>query len=329
MADGRLDLRSLQPGDRVQHELLVRDRQERKTAAGDPFWILTLGNATGTIDTAPVWSDRRAWAEGAERGAVVQAIGDVSSYQGKRQLALTAPLRVIPREGLDLAAFLPHVPAEKIAAAWAWIDKQVAEIRAPALRRAAALFFGDAAFREAFERAPGSTIGHHATVGGLLEHVVEVAHVARQTALIMKADADLALVGALLHDIGKVEAYEVGADGFTNTRAGHLAGHVVLGTWMLQRRLHEIPDHGLSEAQVLELQHFILSHHGSLEFGAAVVPLTPEAEIVHWADEASAKTHDMQAALADTVEFPDGEEFAPKRLWRVGRRPWRRPDPWG
>jgi 3'-5' exoribonuclease len=259
----------------------------------------------------------------------VQAIGEITLYQGKkRQISLSGPLRVLPRDGRPLEQFLPSLPAREITKAWDWVDKQVSAIKSLPLRRAAELFFRDDAFRVLFERAPASTGGHHAVIGGLLQHVVEVAHIAKQTALVMKANADLALVGALLHDIGKVEAYEVSAGGFSPTVAGHLAGHVVLGTWMLQRRLDESPTHGLSAQQILELQHFILSHHGVLEFGAAVQPLTAEAEIVHWADEASAKANDMQESIADEEFFTDGADFAVRRPWRVGRRVWRRPFEW-
>ncbi|OYV70446.1 MAG: hypothetical protein B7Z72_07265, partial [Gemmatimonadetes bacterium 21-71-4] len=85
-----LDLTKLAVGERVQHELMVLDRVERKQAAGDPFVVLTLGNATGRIESAPIWSDKLPWAEGAERGRVVQVIGDVSAYRGKRQIQLTS-----------------------------------------------------------------------------------------------------------------------------------------------------------------------------------------------------------------------------------------------
>ena len=75
-----LDLARLGVGDRVQHELLVYDRAEKKTNAGDPFVILTLGNASGKIDTAPVWSNQLDWVDGAESGQVVQAIGNSGVY---------------------------------------------------------------------------------------------------------------------------------------------------------------------------------------------------------------------------------------------------------
>lgn len=322
-----LDLATLAVGDRVTHELLVRERAEAKTKAGDPFWVLTLGNASGTIATAPVWNDQRATIDGAEPGAFVQVIGDVADYKGKRQLVLKS-LRLLPPGSHDLAQFLPAVPAARREAAWGWLDKQLHELRSVPLKRAAELFFRDDAFREAFDRAPGSTRGHHAAIGGLLVHTVEVATIARTTAQVMKANAELALVGALIHDVGKVDAYTIDAGGFGFTAAGNLAGHIVIGSWMLDRRLAAAEGAGLTEAQVLELQHFILSHHGSLEFGAAVPPMTAEAEIVHWADEASAKANDMLESLADDEHFSGADPFSSKRPWRLGKKIWRSPGGW-
>src|ERR1700712_4199762 len=114
------DLRSAAVGDRVQHEFLVRDRSERTTRAGLPFVILTLGNSTGTIESAPIWSERLDWAAGADRGRVVQVIGDVGAFGDdgarKRQLQLTGPVRVLPSDSYDPAAFLEHidVPTGKV-----------------------------------------------------------------------------------------------------------------------------------------------------------------------------------------------------------------------
>lgn len=86
-------------GERVQHELLVVDRVEETQGNGDPFVLLTLGNASGSIGVAPIWSSQRQWADGADRGRVVQAIGQVALYQntGKRQIRRTRS------KGADLA----------------------------------------------------------------------------------------------------------------------------------------------------------------------------------------------------------------------------------
>jgi 3'-5' exoribonuclease len=322
-----LNLSQLAIGERVQHELLVVDRLEKTQGNGDPFVVLKLGNASGHIDVAPIWFNQREWANGADRGRVVQAIGQVGLYTktGKRQIQLTGPLRVLPTEQVDLHAFLPRI-AGGTTRLWDWIDKRRAEITTPTLRRVVDLFFADDDFRLKLELTPGSVNGHHAKLGGLLMHVYEVTNIARTTAKTMNANVDLVVAGALLHDVGKVEAYAIEGGVFAQTPCGLLLGHVVLGCLMLERRLAALGETVCSAGQLLDLQHMILSHHGSLEFGSPVQPMTTEAEIVHWADEASAKANDMIESLDDAESFASGKEFSDKRPWRVGRRIWRRPD---
>src|ERR1019366_484227 len=162
---------------------------------------------------------------------------------------------------------------------WEQVDKWRSEMRSTVLRTATNLFFADDAFRAIFERAPGAPRGHHARIGGLLMHVVEVGAMVRSAAKTMRADVDLVTAGALLHDIGKVEAYAIGPGGFDYTQAGFLLQHVVLGSLMLDRRLRTLPVRTLSDVQQLELHHFIQSHHGLPEHGAAVRPMTLEAEL--------------------------------------------------
>jgi 3'-5' exoribonuclease len=325
-----LDLSRLTVGDRVQHEFLVLERADKRTQAGDPFVVLTLGNSSGRIDTAPIWSDKLEWADGAEMGRVVQAIGEVSLYgrngTAKRQIQLGGPVRVLPLGQFRPEDFLPRISGDP-ARLWDWIDKTRGELQSPTLQRVLDLFFADDDFRLRFERTPGSTSGHHAKLGGLLLHVYEVTNIAKQTARTMRANADLAVAGALLHDVGKVEAYEIGPAGFAPTPCGLLVGHVVLGALMLERRLAALGQPVCSDGQLLELQHLILSHHGSLEFGSPVQPMTTEAEIVHWADEASAKATDMMDALEDPEAWTDGGDVS-RRVWRVGRRVYRRPHEW-
>jgi 3'-5' exoribonuclease len=323
------NLAQLGIGDRVQHPLLVVDRSEKKTNAGDPYVQLTLGDTSGRIETAPIWSDKLAWAEGADCGSVVQAIGNITTYgkngTSKRQLALAGPLRLLPDE--DAEGYLPRIAVD-LTRLWDWMDRTRSEVESTRLRRVLDLFFGDDAFRLAFEKTPGSTSGHHAKVGGLLMHVYEVTRIAKQTALTMRtANVDLVVTGAMLHDVGKVEAYRVGPGGFTFTPCGLLVGHVVLGVLMLERRLAALGEDVCTEGQLLELQHLILSHHGKLEYGSPVEPMTAEAEIVHRADESSAKAADFLESLDDPEHWTEGDEFS-KRVWRVGRRIWKRPHAW-
>lgn len=328
-----LTIPTLGPGDRVQHELLVLDRAEKKTNAGDPFVVLTLGNRSGRIETAPIWSNQLEWAEGARTGKVVQAVGEVTVYgrngTARKQLSLSGPVRILPDETFRPEEFLPAIDGDP-QQLWGWIDRTRGAIESATLRRVLDLFFGDDDFRVRFERTPGSTSGHHAKLGGLLLHVFEVTNIARQIARTMgkKVNCDLVVTGALLHDIGKVEAYEVGPGGFAPTPCGLLVGHVVMGALMLERRLAELGEPACTPGQLLDLQHMILSHHGSLEFGSPVQPMTTEAEIVHWADEASAKATDMIEELDDASLFTSGSAFSDKRSWRLGRRLWRRGHEW-
>src|SRR5215210_3227253 len=142
-----LNLSQLSIGERVQHELLVVDRVEKTQGNGDPFVVLTLGNASGHISVVPIWSNQREWADGADRGRVVQAVGQVGLYQktGKRQIQLTRPLRVLPAEQVDLYAFLPRIAGDTTRL-WNWIDRRRAELSTPALRRVVDLFYGDDSF---------------------------------------------------------------------------------------------------------------------------------------------------------------------------------------
>ena len=321
----------LAPGERVTGELLVFDRADKKTTAGDPFVVLTLGNSSGRIETSPIWSDKLEWADGVRSGKVVQAIGDVTVYAkggpAKRQLSLTGPVRVLPDEMFRAEEFLPSIDGEA-SKLWAWIDRVRGELDSSTLRRVLDLFFCDDDFRVRFERTPASTGGHHAKLGGLLLHVFEVTNIAKQIARTMHANTDLVIAGALLHDIGKLEAYEIGPGGFTYSSCGLLLGHVVLGSLMLERRIAGAGVPMCSDGQLTELHHMILSHHGSLEFGSPVKPMTTEAEIVHWADEASAKATDMMELLCDNDLFSGGREYTDRPHWRLGRRIWRRPHDW-
>src|SRR5581483_661622 len=156
-----VNLGQAQYGDRVQHELRVVDRQDKQKANGEPYVILTLGNASGNIDTEPIWSNRldEGWANGVERGTIVQAIGHIVRYEAKgvtkRQLKLTAPLRVIPHDGLRLDDFLPRVALESVEL-WDRLDRLRNQIRSERLKRVVGLFFDEEPFRLRFERMPAS-----------------------------------------------------------------------------------------------------------------------------------------------------------------------------
>jgi 3'-5' exoribonuclease len=318
-----LDLATLQPGYRVQEVLLVIDVMQ-KGYSGGYFTVLTLSNASGTIDTAPIWDNERELVAGVRKRHAVQVIGEVTQYDGRRQLKV-ASVRVMPEGTVQPQQLLPSVG--DVGRYWETLDAWRREIRKPRLARVLALFYDDDDFRRRYAQCPASIGGHHAKIGGLLKHTTEVAAIARTIARATGGDQELVLAGALLHDIGKLEAYTW--DGiFDYAEDHHLLGHVVLGARMLERRLR---DSGvdLPPRELAVLTHLILSHHGQLEFGSPVRPLTLEAEILHWADNASAKTASMAEALREAEAFGDGA-VAQRRFWQLdNRRPFRGASDWG
>ena len=312
-------------GTRVQDPLIVIDVETR---GGDtPHTILTFGNATGHLPSAPFWPSESHKIAGVSRGDVAQVIGTIGSYRDRRQLAVDC-ITVLDRGQVDWDSLMPSVG--DVSRYWTAVDGWREEITCPRLASTLALFYDDTLFRGRFEKCPASTAGHHDKLGGLLKHTCEVVQIALATArLYPGANPDLVLAGGLLHDIGKVESYGWEAV-FEATVPGTVVGHVVLGALMLDRRVRAESPMPCTEPELLLLQHLILSHHGRPEFGAPVPPMTLEAEIIHYADNASAKAGSMDDALRDPGNFSADQALSTRTLWQLDkRRAWRARSDWG
>jgi 3'-5' exoribonuclease len=228
---------------------------------------------------------------------------------------------------VDWRRLLPSVP--DVGPCWDAIDRGRAGIRRPRLAAVIDLFYGDPDFRRRYQECPASVQGHHARLGGLLEHTCEVASIGRAIGKACRADVELVVAGALLHDIGKLDAYSWNGV-FEHTERGSLLGHVALGLLLLDRRLGEQDSAPCTAREVTLLHHLIASHHGRLEFGATVAPMTLEAEVLHFADNASAKTASMADAIGDRDNFAGEALVSAKSLWQLDRRrAYRGKSDWG
>ena len=319
-----IDIPALQVGSRLQDPLLVLEVDARTTADGNPYTMLALGNSTGRISTEPFWLERQDVVAGVRRGQVVQVVGEVVAFRDRKQVKVTS-LRLLPEGTVDPATLLPSVGG--VDKYWETLDGWRRETKKPRLAKVLDLFYGEDDFRRRYEQCPASMRGHHASLGGLLKHTTEVAAIARTVARACGADQELVLAGVLLHDIGKLESYSW-RGGFEFTTAGSLVGHVVLGAMMLDRRLDEEATPPCTDPERDILLHLILSHHGRLEWGSPVLPLTLEAEVLHWADNASAKTASVADALRDAENFPQGMISTPLRSLDF-RRLYRGASDWG
>ncbi|MBD7912323.1 HD domain-containing protein [Clostridium cibarium] len=144
-------------------------------------------------------------------------------------------------------------------------------------------FFKDEDFIEKFKNAIGGVFNHHNYLGGLAEHTLNVMYLSKTLAY--RYDCrykEIAILGAKLHDIGKV--YEMEYNGpFKYTLRGSLEGHIVMGVEMIERAFSENPDI-FSEDYKERIKAIIVQHHGKLEYGSPVAPRTEESYVVHYAD---------------------------------------------
>jgi 3'-5' exoribonuclease len=184
----------------------------------------------------------------------------------------------------------------------------VATVREPHLTALLARFFGEGS--EAWARyrlAPAAKLYHQAYRHGLLEHSLTVAQaVSAVSAIFPGIDRDVAVTGALLHDIGKLEAYAADNASIDLTDAGRLQGEISLGYYVVRRAIEELD--GFPPRLAEALLHIILAHHGALEHGSPVVPCTREATLVHFIDNLCGRLGSF-----DRLEkaLPAGERWAP------------------
>ena len=310
-----IDLTRTAIGDQVQGPLLVCEVEQRGNRE-QPFAVLTLGNSTGRIDSAPFWPETLSQIAGISKGDIVEVLGDVTLYRDRRQLRVSS-IRGVPEDTTAWREMLPT--AGDATPCWEALDGWRAEIAGSRLKTTLALFFEDEEFRGRFADCPASVQGHHAVLGGLLRHTWEVASIARTICRSSPADIDLVLAGALLHDMGKLEAYRW-TRGFDYTARGHLYGHVALGSIMLERRVRRVALMPCTEAELDILHHLVLSHHGKHEHGAPVRPMTLEAEVLHFADDASARTDSMSHAVAASENFAGDQLISSRSIWQLDRR---------
>ncbi|MGO9751300.1 MAG: 3'-5' exoribonuclease YhaM family protein [Solirubrobacteraceae bacterium] len=292
------DVRDLQDGSIVDQVLLVREREIRHTRAGAVYVRLALADRTGVV-AAIVWDDVEEAAATAVAGEPVRVIGSFSEHRryGPQITvqSLLAPFEVDWERLLDAPA-IPTVELERK------LDAHIAGLRDPHLAALMERLLGTGSSSgRAFRRAFAAQYNHHAYRCGLLEHSLQVADATADAARTFAGiDRDTALCGALLHDIGKLDAYSGNACGVNLNDGGRLIGEIPSGYYTVRREIEQIPGFPPERAQAL--LHIILSHHGCLEHGSPVLPSTREALVVHAMDKLSGDLGSFDRLARETAE---------------------------
>ena len=253
--DAPTSVATLRPGQDVVAVFACTRKDRLMTRTGSPYLALELRDATGAI-AARVFRDADVLGGRFERGDLVRVAGRVERFRDALQLEVRAIARA---EGADAdpARFLP-VAYRDLDELDGFLESLAGEVRDPQLSALLSALLGDDELRAQWRRAPCSRNGHHAYLGGLLEHTVAVATLALETCqLHPRLDQNLLVTAAIVHDLGKTREFTYGAEiGLTDE--GRLLGHVELGL----RLLHERGDGLIDDARRVALAHCVLTHHG-------------------------------------------------------------------
>ena len=283
----------LADGQVVSSLFLVREKEIRTSVRSGKSWLeLNLADRSGSIP-AKMWDNFETLAKTFELDDVVRVRGRVKVYNGQKELTLEQIVPTSDNE-YDLADFLPHTKhdVEKL---YASVRAAIAGMKNPWLKQLLLSIVEDPDIAPRLKRAPAAMTMHHAYLGGLLEHVVSLVGLATAvSAHYPELDADLLLTGVVLHDIGKLDELRY-VRGIDYSDQGRLLGHIVIGIRLVQEKCRAIE--GFPAPLAVLVEHLMVSHHGTYEFGSPSLPQIPEAVILHLIDDMDSKMAAMRATL--------------------------------
>ena len=292
--------------DLAEHEgvdeiFLVVDKQLRTNRNGNLYLQLRLSDKSGAV-AAMMWNANQRIFGSFEAGEYLRVQGATQIYNSSLQL-IVSRIEVVSADQIDESDFttLDQSRVERLQGRLSEILRDLADQH---LRSLAESFLGDENFMSRFVRAPAGISNHHAYLGGLLHHVVDLLELVLVVApRYPDLDRDLLLMGAFLHDIGKVDELTFERDlGYSD--AGQLMGHLVIGVEILSTKIQEaeaLIGEGFPQELALALKHMIVSHHGQYEFGSPKLPMTLEALALHHLDNLDAKLHSVLEIVKNEV----------------------------
>jgi len=287
-------IESLREGDAVNDLFAVKLKNPPRAYKKGTWFGLTVTDKTGEINVK-YWGgenkDRvKRLYDSFKIGEVIHVrLGNVEIYEEKPQISINETVgglrRCSPNE-YDIRDFIPSLDEEKINDFYDLLKKDIKVIENIQLKELLDLLFSDSKFVKSYIHSPSAITHHHNYVGGNLEHTIGVIRLCKNICEMYNGiNKDLVIIGAILHDIGKLKEYEAKA-AIEKTDEGNFIGHIVLGDRWLREIISELRGKGKDFSKDLEdrLCHIILSHHGRYEFGSPRMPITIEACVVHAAD---------------------------------------------
>ena len=301
----RTFVRELCDGDSIAATFAVRERDRRSRRNGDDFVRLLVADRTGAIE-AVAWENIDDSFACSAPGTVVFIEGRFNVHQQYGPKITIRTIRCAAPEEFDQDD-LTEAPPVEVERLEADLRALLATIQNPHLRALLDRIFGEQSrIWKRFRVAPAAKYYHQAYQHGLLDHTLSVAQAVSATAAAFPGiDRDVAITGALLHDIGKTQAYNADPLAIDLTDAGRLQGEIPLGYYIVRRTIESIEGFDRELAQAV--LHIVLSHHGKLENGSPVVPATREATLVHAMDNLGGTLGSFDRIER---ELPEGEAWS-------------------
>jgi 3'-5' exoribonuclease len=256
-APNRTTVAELRAGGEIEGTFACSRKDRLTTKNGGTYLAVELRDRTGAIP-GRAFKEADFLAGQFERGDLVWVTGRVERFREELQVEITT-IRKAEQGAADPAEFLP-VAYRDLDELDGFLEHLAREVYDPAYSSLLNAFLDDDAFRAELRRAPCSRGGHHAYLGGLLEHTVAVATLAHEACTLHpRLNSDLLICAALLHDIGKTREFTLGAD-IALSDEGALLGHLAIGQRLVAERAAALD--GFPQDKLLALSHCILAHHG-------------------------------------------------------------------
>lgn len=280
------------PGDAVSDIFALAEKNTAFKRDGKPFLTITLEDRTGRIKGV-MW-DIAEQAATTAAGDFVAVAGSAGEYRGALQLVVKS-MTAVPVDSISPGDYLPTTSRD-IEQMFSRLLTLTDTITAEPLKALMAAFWADEDFVRRFKTAPAAKSMHHAYIGGLLEHSLSMALLADRIAgHYGGVNRDLLLVGAVMHDLGKVRELEY-AHRIDYTDEGRLLSHIVIGVEMLEAKIRGIA--GFPADLAALIKHMIVSHHGVREYGSPELPKTIEAVLLNYVDEIDSRVNAIREFMA-------------------------------
>ena len=317
----RCFVNDLADGQSIEQSFRLADKQIRVNRQGGKYLLLKLSDRSGTI-VAMLWNAEDSDFDHLQRGGYVECHGRTQVHQGTLQIILTkiAPLSESLVDSSDFDSFDADAADQSFSA----LTEILGQLRNVYLRGLGKVFLDNETFVAKLRTATAAVSNHHAYQGGLIRHTVDLMQLCQQIGpRYPQLDTELLIFGAFLHDLGKMDEISPGGE-LSYTDRGQLVGHIVIGVQLLGEMIaawEQDTDESFPNELRLQLEHLIVSHHGSLEFGSPRLPATLEAVALHHIDNLDAKITSFSSLIESDLS---GDENWTTYLPSIGRKLWKK-----